>query len=164
MDAIKIKVKRLTESAKLPEKAHPTDAGADLFYTYVEIDANNNVVYHTGIAIEIPKGYVGLLFPRSSVAKKDLTLANCVGVVDSNYRGEVILKYRAVFRGIDLCLERKKAIIYNRSNLSSLSKIYGEGERVGQIIVIPYPETEYEEVKELTETDRGEGGFGSTGN
>ena len=92
---MKIRFKSLSESAVAPSKAHRTDAGFDLVCTWVEEDRKRNcVIYHTDIAVEIPRGYVGLLFPRSSIYKNDIALTNCVGVIDSGYRGEV----KAVFR------------------------------------------------------------------
>jgi dUTP pyrophosphatase len=98
------------------------------------------VTYDTGIAIEIPQGYVGLLFPRSSVSKTVLTLSNSVGVIDSGYRGSIMFKFRYPEEG----------------------PVYEVGDRVGQIIIMPYPQISFEEVEELSETERGEGGFGST--
>jgi dUTP pyrophosphatase len=96
----------------------------------------------TGIAIEIPEGYVGLVYPRSSVSKSSMLLANGVGVIDSGYRGEIMLKYR---------------------HLGGRNEIYTTGDRVGQLMIIKRPEIELVVVDELSDTDRGEGGFGSTG-
>lgn len=140
---MKVKFKKLSEEAVIPSKAHPTDAGFDLTSTGVEEDRKRNIVtYHTGLAVEIPEGYVGLLFPRSSVYKHQLQLANSVGVIDSGYRGEVMLKFRVV-----------------QPHISRFSV----GDRVGQLIIIPYPEVEFEETEELSGSDREEKGFGSTG-
>ena len=104
------------------------------------------ITYGTGLAMEIPKGFVGLIFPRSSIRKTDLSLSNSVGVIDSGYRGEI----QATF---------------NQRSLSSQSGsfLYGVGDRIMQIMIIPHPEIEFEEVEELNNTERGEGGFGSTG-
>jgi dUTP pyrophosphatase len=99
-------------------------------------------VYGTGLAFEIPQGYVGLVFPRSSNAKKDLWLTNSVGVIDSGYRGEVMFKYRPV---------------------SYKEREYAVGERVGQLIIMPYPHIEFEEVNTLSESERSTGGYGSSG-
>lgn len=140
---MKVKIKRLRDDAKLPQYAHDTDAGLDLTAVYREVDDFGNIVYGTGLAFEIPVGYVGLLFPRSSNAKKDLRLTNAVGVLDSGFRGEVTFKYRPT-------KERG-------------SKCYHIGDRIGQLIIIPYPKIEFEEVDKLSESDRGEGGYGSTG-
>lgn len=138
---MKVKVKKLVENAVIPTYAKPGDAGLDLTATYVEIKGDN-IIYGCGLAIEIPKGYVGLLFPRSSNAKKDLLLTNSVGVIDSGYRGEVT----AVFKKIKYFAEAYKV-----------------GERFAQLVILPYPEIELEEAEELSVTERGTGGYGSTG-
>lgn len=139
-----VKIKKLHENAVIPAYAKPGDAGLDLTATSVVTDEYGNVVYGTGLAIEIPYGYAGLLFPRSSNSKTDLYLTNHVGVVDSGYRGEIMFKYRP----LDGILN---------------SKIYQVGERVGQIVILPYPAVSFEEVEQLSDTERGEGGYGSTG-
>ena len=139
-----VKIKKLHENAVIPAYAKPGDAGLDLTATSVVTDEYGNVVYGTGLAIEIPFGYAGLLFPRSSNSKTDLYLTNHVGVVDSGYRGEIMFKYRP----LDGILN---------------SKIYQVGERVGQIVILPYPSVSFEEVEQLSDTERGEGGYGSTG-
>jgi len=107
-------------------------------------DDHGNVVYGTGLAIEIPEGHVGLIFPRSSNSKTDLYLTNHVGVIDSGYRGEIMFKYRP----IDGLLN---------------AKVYQIGDRVGQLMILPYPAVELVEAAELSSSERGEGGFGSTG-
>ena len=138
---MKVKIKKLHEDAVVPKYAKPGDAGLDLTCISEEWnDDNTMVTYDTGLAVEIPKGYVGLLFSRSSVSKTSLVLSNCVGVIDSGYRGSIMLKYRYIEEGM----------------------VYEIGERVGQLLILPYPEVEFEEVKELSNTERGEGGFGST--
>ena len=139
-----VKIKKLHENAVIPAYAKPGDAGLDLTATSVVTDEYGNVVYGTGLAIEIPFGYAGLLFPRSSNSKTDLYLTNHVGVVDSGYRGEIMFKYRP----LDGILN---------------SKIYQVGERVGQIVILPYPAVSFEEVEQLSDTERGNGGYGSTG-
>jgi dUTP pyrophosphatase len=139
---MKVKIKKLDENAVIPEYAKDGDAGMDLTCVKVE-NKVDKVVYSTGLAMEIPEGHVGLLFPRSSIHKKALTLANSVGVIDSGYRGEIKFIFRA-------------AIAQEFSQ-------YEPGDRVGQIIIMPYPKIEFEEVEELDETERGDGGFGSTG-
>lgn len=139
---MKVRIKRLHKDSVIPAYAKEGDAGMDLTATRMWFDDDNNVCYGTGLAFEIPKGYVGLLFPRSSNAKKDLLLSNSVGVLDSDYRGEVMLKYKIQEQG---------------------KNIYSVGDRIGQIIILPYPMIEFEEVDELSESERGIGGFGSTG-
>ena len=137
-----VKIKRLTPNSIIPSYAKDGDAGLDLTAVTQDVDSYGNIVYGTGLAFEIPKGYVGLVFPRSSNSKKDLWLTNSVGVIDSGYRGEVTFKYRPV----DL-----------------EERIYHVGERVGQLIIMPYPHIEFEEVEALSETERGCGGYGSSG-
>lgn len=153
METLKLKVKRLSEEAQLPTKAHTTDAGFDLVATSRVFDKVGNATYGTGIAIEIPYGYVGLIFPRSSVANKDLTLANCVGAIDSGYRGEITFKFKPALSCAD------NGSIAESSEL----RVYEIGERIGQLIIMPIPEVEITEVSYLEDSDRGQGGFGSTG-
>jgi len=143
-----VKIKKLHKNSKIPQYAKSGDAGMDLTATSRTFDEHGNVVYGVGLAIEIPEGYVGLIFPRSSNAKTDLYLTNHVGVVDSGYRGEIMFKFR------------KSDVIKNFQE----ARLYHVGERVGQLMIIPYPQIELEEVKELSSTERGEGGYGSTGN
>lgn len=141
---MEVKIKKLVENAVIPQYAHDTDAGLDLTSTSREIDKYGNYVYHTGLAIEIPNGYVGLLFPRSSVSKYNLSLCNCVGVIDSAYRGEIIVKFN---------------LVSNKYN----TNVYNTGDRVAQLIIIPYPKINLVESDELSDSDRGEGAFGSSG-
>ena len=138
---MKVKIKKIHPEATIPSYAKPGDAGMDLTAVDVSTPGGKHITYHTGLAIEIPEGYVGLLFPRSSVYKTGQTLSNCVGVIDSGYRGEIMLKYALSPYGLD----------------------YQIGERVGQLIIMPYPHVEFVEENELTQTERGEGGYGSTG-
>ena len=141
---LEIKFKKLVETAKMPTKAHPTDAGADL--TAVSREWNKEYgcwVYGTGIATEIPEGYVGLVFPRSSIRNYTLSQCNCIGVIDSHYRGEIMVSYKLT---------------------SDVEKIYNIGDKIAQLVIIPYPEVSYTEVETLSETDRGENGHGSSGN
>jgi len=137
---MKVRIKRLHPDAVIPKYAKAGDAGMDL--TAVEMEREWNIVtYKTGLAIEIPEGHVGLLFPRFSVYKTSMVLSNCVGVIDSGYRGEIMMKFRS----------------------TESSKAYEVGDRVGQLIIMPYPQVEFEEVENLSSTDRGLGGYGSTG-
>lgn len=139
---MQIKIKKLHKDAKIPRYAKPGDAGMDLFVTERSVLDMNHWEYKFGIAMEIPKGYVGLIFPRSSVYKTGLSLSNCVGILDSGYRGEIKAVFNMTVHG---CTP------------------YGYGDRAAQIIIMPYPEVEFEEVEELSETERGSGGFGSSG-
>ena len=141
---MKVKIKKLHPDAVIPRYAKQGDAGMDLTAVAIEkesIPPKGIVTFRTGLAIEIPEGHVGLLFPRSSVYKTGMTLSNCVGVIDSGYRGEIMMKY---FR-------------------NGFHEEYNVGDRIGQLIIMPYPEVQFEEVTELSSTDRGVGGYGSTG-
>jgi len=152
---MKIKVKKLHEKAVVPKYAKPGDACFDLIAVDSKqvIAAGINPVnkemirmpvyseYDTGLAFEIPEGHVGLIFPRSSVSNTTGFLANSVGVIDSGYRGSVKLRFREPFIG----------------------KKYEVGDKIGQMMIVPIPKVELEEADELSETERGKGGFGSTG-
>ena len=139
---MKVKIKRLDKSAVIPKYTKDGDAGLDLTATAYKVNEKGQYVYTSDLALEIPDGYVGLLFPRSSICKKDLEMTNSVGVIDSNYRGPI----KSVFN--PTCED---------------PEIYELGERFAQLIIIPYPKIEFEEVEELSETNRGTGGYGSTG-
>ena len=152
---MKVNVKKLDSNAVLPTYAKHGDAGMDLTATSKSYDEHGNVVYGTGLAFEIPTGYVGLLFPRSSNTKKDLILGNSVGVIDSGYRGEVVFKFKAIDTQY---LQDGKLAFLKRDFM----KEYNVGDRIGQIIIMPYPQIEFNLVDELSTTDRGVGGFGST--
>ena len=149
---MKVKIKKLHEDAIIPKYAKKGDAGLDLTAINISKDNVGNITYHTGLAIEIPEGYVGLLFPRSSVSKKQQFLTNGVGVIDSSYRGEIMAKFKPVMGSYETILELFE------------SNEYEIGDRVVQLLIIPYPQIELEEVEELSDTERGHGGFGSTGN
>ena len=143
-----VKVKKLDERATLPTYGSAYAAGADL-YALVEgesltIAAGETVLVRTGLSVEIPEGYVGLIYARSGLAtKKGLAPANKVGVIDSDYRGEV------------------KVALFNQSGKEQTVLA---GERVAQLVIAPYLAVEYREADVLSDTARGEGGFGSTGN
>ena len=139
---MKIKIKKLHPDAIIPSYAYNGDAGLDL--TAISISSNDDIRrYNTGIAIEIPEGYVGLIFPRSSITNKtDLILGNSVGVIDSGYRGEITFQFRK-----------------SRKNFK---KEYKPGDKVGQLIIMPYPKIILEEVNELSESERNKKGYGSS--
>ena len=165
---MRVKIKRITTTAILPTKAHSTDAGYDLYADSRTDDSNGKTVYGTGVAIEIPQGYVGLVFPRSSIAKKDLLLSNAVGVIDSGYRGEIMTKFKPTHITANP-LKLWWQIFAIKRQTVSLETIhihreeYALGERIAQLIIMPYPEVEFEEVDELSDSDRGKNGYGSTG-
>ena len=140
---MKVRVKKLNENAVIPSYAKDGDAGMDLVATRIISNTTFDVSYGTDLAMEIPKGFVGLVFPRSSIRKYELALSNSVGVIDSGYRGEL----QATFK--------------KTNGLDSLA--YKVGDRIAQIMIIPHPPIEFDEVDELSDTERGDGGFGSTG-
>ena len=147
---IKVKVKRLTETAKLPTKAHTTDACFDLYVDEpeyseegIKINAGKTVKLHSGIATEIPKGYFAAIFPRSGLGiNKGLRLPNCTGIIDSDYRGEWVIAL---------------------TNDSQVNRTIYHGDRVAQFAILPVPNVILKEVDVLSETDRGAGGLGSSG-
>ena len=139
--------KKLSPNAVTPTYAKDGDAGLDISaITYTINKEHSFIEYHTGLAFEIPKGYVGLLFPRSSVSKTDLRLANAVGVVDSGYRGEITFRYK-----------------FEKGTYFASLKRFEAGDRIGQLLILPYPEIQLNEHSELSDSERGKGGYGSTG-
>lgn len=154
---MKVNIKKLDPYAQLPTYGTDGSAGLDftalnLKYHYLDdiTDLNDYrssqlkfIEYGTGLSIEIPQGFVGLIFPRSSITNRGLILANSVGVIDSDYRGEIKFRFK------------------RHPHLSGAE--YKIGEKIGQIVIMPIPKIELEEVKELNNTKRGEGGYGSTG-
>jgi dUTP pyrophosphatase len=147
---MKVKFAKLDSNAVIPAKAKQGDAGFDLTAISYEWVANADVPYYNyrfGLAVEIPVGHVGLIFPRSSCSNKDVMLSNAVGVVDSGYRGELTARFKTThFKG-------------------ELPKLYQAGERVAQLVILPCPDFQADEVcfDELSVTERGTGGFGSSG-
>ena len=137
-----VKFKKLSPNAVTPTYSKNGDAGMDLTITSVISETDIDITYGFGIGMEIPMGFVGLVFPRSSVRKYDLSLTNCVGVIDSGYRGEIQATFKKTHKG-----ERK----------------YNVGDRAAQIMLLAYPKIDFIETDVLNETDRGDGGFGSTG-
>jgi len=141
-----IKIKKLNESTQTPFRATSGSAGADLFARLeadVTLESAERKLIPTGLIIEISEGYGGFVFPRSSLASKHgISLSNCVGVIDSDYRGEL------------------KIAVINHSDESFIIK---NGDRIAQLVIIPVCSAEFIEEDSLSETERGEGGFGSTG-
>lgn len=147
---MEVKIKRLCENAIIPQYAHATDAGMDLVATSYEYNEELHChVYGTGIAVEIPEGYVGYVFPRSSNRKTESYLTNHVGVIDSGYRGEIMASF--------------KTRDFKEGEIQQLYKPYEVGDKIAQLIIMPYPKVEFAEVDELSDSDRGENGHGSTG-
>ena len=140
-----VKIKKLSEKAVVPAYGTAYSAGADLYMTddTVTIDPHKTVMLHTGLSVEIPEGYCGLIFARSSMgAKRGLAPANKVGVIDADYRGEIMVA------------------LHNHSDLVQTVEC---GERVAQLAIVPHLKAEFEVSEQLSDTARGEGGFGSTG-
>lgn len=131
----------MNEHAVIPEYAMPGDAGLDLVATSKKINRLGQAVFGLGIAIEIPDGHVGLILPRSSIQKTNSRLGCSVGVIDSQFRGELTV----VMDQIDMGVE------------------YRVGDRIAQLVIIPYPKIEFNVINELTETERGTNSYGSTG-
>ena len=174
---LNVKIMKLVPEAVIPQYAKQGDAGLDLTAVAKEYDGNGNVSYKTGLAFEIPEGYVGLLFPRSSNAKKDLILSNSVGVIDSGYRGDVGMKFKPSGVFVDY-VEKPTELFKSTSDAvdfptpkGSIAKCeetlfleeYEVGERIGQIIIMPIPRINLVEVTELSDSERGTGSYGSTG-
>lgn len=150
---MKVRIKKLSGRAVMPAKAYTTDAGFDLTATRQWYDEYGNICYGTDLAFEIPEGYAGFIYPRSSNSKRQLLLSNAVGIVDSHYRGEVTFKFKP-----SLALDGEQYVITRLRY--DLHKV---GDRIGQLIIMPIPDIEFEEAEELSQTDRGEGGYGSSG-
>jgi len=140
-----VKFRKLVPEAVTPQYAQDGDAGMDLTSTSFR-RTDTFMEYGTGIAVEIPSSHVGLLFPRSSITKapKGVSLKNSVGVIDSNYRGEILVRFEFPYSN------------YHRAEMPDI------GDKIAQLIIIPYPKVHLEEVQELSDSNRGDGGFGST--
>ena len=171
---MQVKIKKLVGNAVIPVYALEGDGAQDLTAISKKYDEFGNIHYGTGLAFAIPKGYVGLLFPRSSNAKKDLILSNSVGVLDSNYRGEVSFKFKpsvVLYDNIGIAPQGKLGIddspftdiVVPTIRYGLELQDYEIGDRIGQIVILPYPKIEFLEVSDLDETNRGAGGYGSTG-
>ena len=153
---MKVKIKKLHETAVIPKYSNPGDAGMDMTAVSAQISEDGLYIeYGTGIAVEIPEGYVGLLFPRSSLSKTSLILSNHVGVVDSGYRGEIKFRFKDT--------KMTSRLQYGIDQYYCSDTVYKVGDRIGQLMILPYPKIEFEEIDELTSTERGTGGYGSTG-
>ena len=139
---IDVKIRKVHPDAVIPFRAHATDAGMDVTAISIEM-TEDYVEYDTGLQFQLPEGYAMLIFPRSSNSKKDLLLCNSVGILDAGYTGNLKLRFKLTTEGYT-------------------EKIYNPGDKVGQIMIIPYPEINFIETEVFNETERGDGGFGST--
>ena len=165
-------IKKLHPNAVIPSYAHSTDCGLDLTAVSKTFDEYGNVVYGFGLAFEIPEGYAGFIFPRSSNHKSRMLLTNSVGVIDSGYRGEVTAKF-AQRTNVSVPAKfwsRIKFLLLGKMDAGDIrtweiwnSNNHKVGDRVAQMVILPYPKVTFEEVDELSDTERGTGGYGSTG-
>jgi dUTP pyrophosphatase len=143
---LQIKIKLLHRDASIPVKATSGSVAYDIKAVSMEYDsALDCYVYHTGFALELPKGYGVFIAPRSSNRKTECYMPNSIGIGDSDYRGEYLVCFKS------------------RNEEASIEPPYEVGDRIAQMFILPVPEIEFEEATELSETERGEGGFGSTG-
>jgi dUTP pyrophosphatase len=146
---VKVKIKRLSQFADIPQYSRNGDAAVDLVATEITDSNDMFIEFGTSLAVEIPKGYAGFILPRSSVSKYDLLLCNSLGLIDSNYRGEIKVRFKQT-------IELRNAPDY-------MHQTYKVGDRIAQLLILPVPEIKFEEVEELEETNRGDGAFGSSG-
>lgn len=161
-----VKIKKLHPNAVLPTYAHDGDAAMDVTAISVEL-TDQYIEYDTGLSFELPKDYVMLIFPRSSNSKKDLLMCNSVGVLDAIYRGSLKLRFKRAYRIENLGTHKTQESSvfehnYQPKDILVANEIYKPGERIGQIMILPRPKINFIEVDELTATERGDGGFGST--
>lgn len=139
-----INIKKLNEKAIIPKYAKNGDAGLDLIAiskNFINEKEYGFVEYDTGIALEIPEGYIGLIFPRSSISTTGMILANSVGLSDPNYRGSIKCRFKWIPE----------------------TKMYEVGDKIAQLVILPYPQIEFKEVNELSKTERNDMAFGSSG-
>lgn len=144
---MEVKIKILEADAMPPKYAKDGNAGMDIIATRIINENIFQIRFGTGIAIEIPEGYVGLVFPRSSIRNYDMNMSNSVGIIDSTYRGEI----QVTFNKLD--------VDHNECS----DEYYQIGDKVAQLIIMPYPKIEFKVVEELSSTERGHNGHGSTG-
>jgi dUTP pyrophosphatase len=138
-----MKVKLVNEYAQLPTRGSEDAAGLDLYCPFhIKVPADSQKKIPLGVAVEIPKGHMGLLVPRSSMSKTPLRCANSVGIIDEDYRGELSIVYE---------------------NVSCKDYEIARGDRIAQLIIVPIAVVDVEEAQTLSETERGDGGYGSTG-
>lgn len=179
MNELKVKIKKENPRAIIPSYAKIGDAGMDMTAVSVSFDEQTHTLwYDTGLSFEIPEGYVMLLFCRSSVFKKCLILTNCVPVIDSGYRGTVKFVFKPSIKyfkaankasGFNSALNKGEFHAYANAeeyyfDQPFFTDIYKVGERIGQLMILPYPQIQFEEAEQLSKTERGTGGYGHTGN
>jgi dUTP pyrophosphatase len=135
----------MNQNAVIPKYAKIGDFGMDMVAVDIK-HTKDYIEYETNIAVEIPFGFVGLLYPRSSISNKSLLMCNSVGCIDSGYRNSIKFRFQ-----------------HTSGDNNSDYNIYGIGDKIGQLAIIPYPEIIFEEVEELSNSERGTGGFGHSG-
>ncbi len=140
-----VKIKKLHQNSVIPTYAKVGDVGLDLTATSLSYKDDLFLEYGTGLAIEIPAGFGGFIFPRSSISNYDLSLCNSVGVIDTNYIGEIKIRFKILH------------------NYQVDKKIYNIGDRICQLVILPVPKIEFELTEELKDSIRGSSGFGSSG-
>lgn len=171
---MEIKIKKLSETAKIPTRADIGSAGYDIYADIpngrIDINGHETILINTGIAAEIPQGYFGAIYARSGLASKDkLRPGNCVGVIDASYRGEIkvalhndngIVEFAEVLPRMGLSSE-----VYDYvPTINALAlKYIKHGDRIAQLVIQKCEDIEFVEVDELSASERGDGGFGSTG-
>ena len=157
---------KLTDGAPLPKHAKPGDAGLDLTTREtVELAPGETKMVGTGVSVEIPEGYFGMVVPRSGLGSRGVTLSNAVGIIDSGYRGEIkapLHNNHPTHVGVERVETPFESVIESHWNMNGYMTVE-RGERVCQLLVMPVETVECVEVDELSETDRGSGGFGSSG-
>ena len=150
---MEIKVKLLSNLGVLPKKSHIADAGFDMVATSKKI-TEKYIEYGTDVSMRIPNGYVGMIFPRSSVTKKDLMLKNAVGIIDSEFLGEISFRFQTT---VSFDIEDDQPFIHQTQ-----FNRYDVGDKIGQIIIIKLPTIEMVETDDLEDSERGTGSYGST--
>lgn len=166
---IDVKFQKLVPEAVVPTFGREGDVGADLVCTSRHFDENGAAVYGTGIALQLPEGYYADLRARSSIAKYDLVLANGIGTIDPNYRGELILKFKPSAAFYDHADNPLAGTQTSTTDFVALFEdmedavLYNIGDKIGQIIVLPYPKVNFVEVEQVQDSNRGTAGFGSSG-
>jgi dUTP pyrophosphatase len=165
---LQVKIKKLHKDAVIPFYSKQGDAGMDLTAVWDKNASDTNKPYSeygTGLSVEIPTGYVGLIFPRSSISKTFFSLANAVAVIDSGFRGEITLRFSVTGTGALLThhLHTGDLLPEEWDSTYPDGHAYKVGDKIGQLIILPYPQIQFIEADELTPSERGANGYGSTG-
>lgn len=160
MNKLKVKIKKVDKDAVIPKQGHSTDSGYDLIAVdngkvyFSDLESILFIEYDTGIQLELPENYHAEIYPRSSISKTHLFLANSIGLIDNSYRGNIKLRFR-------MCPVKSENILW-KEKLNS-DEVYKKGDKIGQLIIRKTDYIEFEEVSSLSKTNRDSNGFGSTG-